>query len=285
MSTLDTQISAIQFEADSLTSFLTTLAVADWERPSACERWTIWDVASHIIWATSYYAEAISRGIQGDNSHLPDRPPGDAPPAPPALSEYFYQQAIETRDRVGDDLMLVLRSRLQALTDLMASLSPEQWEASCAFYKFISDTCPAYAFLPLSIQELAIHGWDIRSQFDKNAKISEPSITFLIERLTARTSFLTQPIGVELPPLVRYRFDFGAERALRFDLVIENGKERMEPANDSPADAAIHCDRTTFALLLFDRFRFDAARSQGLVTISGDENLARALGQKLKPYL
>jgi uncharacterized protein (TIGR03083 family) len=109
MSTLDTQISAIQSEADSLTSFLETLAATDWERPSACERWTIRDVAGHIIWATSYYADAISRGIQGDDSHLPDRPPGDAPPAPPALSEYFYQQAIETRDRLGDDLMSVLR--------------------------------------------------------------------------------------------------------------------------------------------------------------------------------
>jgi hypothetical protein len=181
--------------------------------------------------------------------------------------------------------MPVLRSRLQALTDLMVSLSPEQWEVSCAFYEFISNNCPAHVFLSLAIQELAIHGWDIRSRFDKSAKISEPSITLLMECLTARTSFLTQPIGIDLQSIVRYRFDFGADSALRYDLVIEGGKERMEPANDSPADATIHGDRTTFALLLFDRFRLDAAVSQGRVTITGDENLARVLGQKLKPYL
>jgi hypothetical protein len=181
--------------------------------------------------------------------------------------------------------MPVLRSRLQALTDLMVSLSPEQWEVSCALYEFISNNCPAHVFLSLAIQELAIHGWDIRSRFDKSAKISEPSITLLMECLTARTSFLTQPIGIDLQSIVRYRFDFGADSALRYDLVIEGGKERMEPANDSPADATIHGDRTTFALLLFDRFRLDAAVLQGRVTITGDENLARVLGQKLKPYL
>jgi hypothetical protein len=104
-------------------------------------------------------------------------------------------------------------------------------------------------------------------------------------RLTARASFLTQPIGIDLQSIVRYSFDFGADSALRYDLIIEDGKERMQPADDSPADATIHCDRTTFALLLFDRLRLDAARSQGRVTITGDENFVRVLGQNLKPYL
>ncbi len=285
MAILDTHIRIVQSEADSLTQFLDTLSADDWERPSACERWAIRDVVGHIVWATTYYADAISRGIQGDDSHLPDRPPGDAPAAPPELSEYFYQQAIDTQDRLGDDRMPTLRSRLHALTDLMASLSPEQWEMSCAFYEFISLQCPAHALLALAIQELAIHGWDMRSQFDKSATISEPSLALLMERLTARASFLTQPIGIDPQALVRYRFDFGADSALRYDLIIEGGNDRMEPAADSLADATIYCDRTTFALLLFDRFRLDSALSQGRVTIEGDEGLARVLGQRLRPYV
>jgi uncharacterized protein (TIGR03083 family) len=285
MLALDTHISTVQSEADSLTQFLETLLADDWERLSACKRWTIRAVAAHIVWATTYYADAISRGIKGDDSHLPDRPPGDAPAAPPELSDYFYQQAMDTRDQLGDDLMQVLRSRLQALTNLMASLSPEQWEVSCAFYKFISSTCPAHAFLSLAIQELAIHGWDIRSRFDKSTTISEPSLAFLMERLTARASFLTQPIDIDPQVLVRYRFNFGADSALRYDLSIEGGKERMEPATDSLADVTIYCDRATFVLLLFDRFRLDSAISQGRVTIEGDESLARVLGQSLRPYV
>jgi len=285
MSPLATHISTVQSEADSLTQFLETLSADDWERPSACKRWTIRDVASHIVWAMTYYADAISRGLQGDDSHLPDRPPGDAPAAPPELSEYFYQQAINTRNRLGDDPMPALRSSLQALINLMARLSPEQWEMSCAFYAFIRNTCPAHVFLALAIQELAIHGWDIRSRFDKSATISEPALALLMERIVARASFLTQPISIDPQVLVRYRFDFGADSALRYDLIMEGGKDRMEQAADSQADVTLYCDRTTFALLLFDRFRLDSALAQGRVMIVGDESLARVLGQNLRPYV
>jgi putative sterol carrier protein len=84
---------------------------------------------------------------------------------------------------------------------------------------------------------------------------------------------------------VRYRFDFGADSALQYDLIIEGGKDRMERAADSQADVTLYCDRTTFALLLFDRFRLDSALAHGRVTIAGDESLARVLGQHLRPYV
>ena len=69
----------VRTEADGLAQFLDTLSDNDWQRPSACDLWTIRDVVVHLIWAADFYTDTVSRGMQGDISLPGDRAPGDAP--------------------------------------------------------------------------------------------------------------------------------------------------------------------------------------------------------------
>lgn len=83
---------------------------------------------------------------------------------------------------------------------------------------------------------------------------------------------------------MRYRFDLEGEGALRYDVIVERGKGRMEPAADTPAAVTLRCDRTSFAPLLYSRFSLEAAVAQGRVSVEGDHALAQVLAQSLTPY-
>jgi uncharacterized protein (TIGR03083 family) len=280
MATLDTYVPIVQTEADSLAQFLDTLSADDWRRPSACDLWTIRDVVAHLIWAADFYTDTLSRGMRGDISRPEDRPPGDAP-EPASMPEYFNQHAIRMRDRLGAALMPTFRSSCRALSSVMLGLSPQQWDMPCAFFHHRGGKQPAHAFLFLIIQELVIHGWDIRSRFDTTATLATASLPPLLERIPRRTGFARFPIDADRWPLVRYQFDLRAESARRYDLTVEGGKTRLEPAGNIPAEVTLHCDPATFTLMMYKRLTLAPAVASGRLTVAGDAALAAALDQWL----
>jgi uncharacterized protein (TIGR03083 family) len=170
MAALDAYVPLVHAEADGLAQFLATLSADEWQRPSACDLWAIRDLVAHVIWAADFYTDAVSRGIHGDLSHPKDRPPGNAPALFPAMPAYIDQQARTVRDRIGTALLPTFRSRYHALAQVMARLSPQQWEMPCAFFQLRGGHRPAYAFLFAILAELAIHGWDMRSRLTRRPR-------------------------------------------------------------------------------------------------------------------
>jgi uncharacterized protein (TIGR03083 family) len=285
MTAIDAYVPLVHTEADGLAQFLDTLSAAQWQHPSACDLWSIGDLVAHLIWAADFYTDAVSRGIYGDISHPKDRPPGNAPALFPAMPAYIDQQARTVRDRVGTALLAIFRSSYHALAQLMARLSPQQWEMPCAFFQFRGGHRPASAFLFAILAELAIHGWDMRSRFDETASLSEQSMQFLLEwSLPTLVGFITFPLDTDSQSPVRYRFDLEGERNRRYDVIVEEGKGCLELAADTPAEVTLRCDRTTFALLFYSRLTLNAAVAQGRVSVAGDHALAQVLAQSLTPY-
>ena len=264
MAALDAYVPLVHTEADGLAQFLATLSADDWQRPSACDLWMIRDLVAHLIWAADFYTDSVSRGIQGDISHPTDRPPGNAPALFPAMPEVF-----EAARRAG----------------AMARLRLPHWELPGAFFQFRGGHRPASAFLFAILAELAIHGWDMRSRFDAAAPLSEQSLRFLLERsLPTLVGFLTFPRDTGSPAPVRYRWDLGVDSTLRYDVIVDGGQGRLEPAADASAAVTLRCDRTTFALVLYSRLTLDAAVAQGRVAVAGNPALAQVLAQSLTPY-
>ncbi len=285
MAVLDDYVPIVQTEADGLAQFLDTLSADDWQRPSACDLWAIRDVAAHLIWAADFYTDTVSRGRQGDISLPEDRPPGDAPD-PASMPAYFDQQAMRVRDRLGARLLPTFRSSYQSLSHLMLGLSPQEWDMPCSFFRHYGGQQPAQTFLFLIIQELVIHGWDIRSRFDEAATLTAESLPPLIERIPnrfPRMPGLSQfPIDTDRWPLVRYRFDLEADCAMSYDMVAEGGKARMEPSGNVLADVSLQCDRATFVLMMYKRLNLDPVSLPTQVTVEGDQALVAALDQWLK---
>jgi uncharacterized protein (TIGR03083 family) len=279
MGTLATYVPIVHTEAESLAQFLATLSADDWQRPSACKLWAIRDVVAHLIWVAAFYTDTVSRGLQGDLSQPVDRPPGNAPAAPAAMPIYFHQQMLKMRDRVGAQPIPTLQSSFQGFFTVLSGLSLQQWAMPCAFFR---RTQPTQAFLLLSIQELVIHGWDIHSRFDATSTLRTESLPPLMERIPQRTGLATFPINADRWPWVRYRFDMEAVGALSYDIIVERGTARMEPAGKELAEVILHCDQATFALMMYKRLTLDPAVAQGRVTIEGDYALVSVLDQWLK---
>lgn len=284
MAALEAYVPVVSTEADGLAQFLDTLSADEWQCPSACDLWTIRDVVAHLIWAADFYTDTVSRGMQGDISQPEGRPPGDAPDAA-SMPAYFDQHAIRVRDRLGAELMPTFRSSSRALSNLMLSLSPRQWAMPCSFFQHHGGIKPAQTFLLLILQELAIHGWDIRSRFDGTAALSAESLPPLMERIPrrlGRSGFVRFPIDADRWPLARYQFDLRADSALRYDLIVEGGKARMEPSENALADVTLHCDRATFVLMMYKRLTLHPAVAQGRLTVEGDQALAAVFDRWLQ---
>jgi hypothetical protein len=155
----------------------------------------------------------------------------------------------------------------------------------CAFFPHFGGTQPARAFLLLIIQELVIHGWDIRSRFDATATLAVESLPPVMERIPTRfrmPGFAQFPMDADRWPVVRYRFALEADRTRSYDMVVEGGKARLEPAEDALAEVTVHCDRATFALLMYKRLTLDPLGAPAHVTVEGDRALVTVLDQWLK---
>jgi uncharacterized protein (TIGR03083 family) len=111
-------VKLLQSESERLSQYLHPLSPDAWTRPSACEGWEVRDVVGHLTWVAEFYADTISRGVQGDTSLLTDRPPGDGPEAA-VFNAYIAQRAIAWRERLGEQLLPTFRTRYEQLHHLL----------------------------------------------------------------------------------------------------------------------------------------------------------------------
>jgi hypothetical protein len=83
------------------------------------------------------------------------------------------------------------------------------------------------------MQELAIHGWDIRSRLETAAPLSVESLSVLMTRIPARfevPGYATFRLDARAPIPIRYRFALTGAVPSTHDIIVENEQARMEPA-------------------------------------------------------
>jgi uncharacterized protein (TIGR03083 family) len=276
-------VQRIQSEAARLTQYLHTLAPDAWIRPSACDRWEVRDVVGHLTWVAEFYVDTISRGVHGDISLRADRPPGDGPEAA-AMNAYIAQRAVAWRERLGEQLLPTFRTRYEQLHHLLVGLSPQDWDKPCAFWRFMGNI-PVRAFLPLAMQELAIHGWDIRSQLETTAPLSAESLSVLMARIPVRfgvPGYADFRLDAQAPAPVRYRFALSGVVPSTHDIVVENAKARMEPASTTTPHVTFRCETDIFVLMMYRRLTLEPVLVAGQLVVEGDQGLAMAFDQWLK---
>jgi uncharacterized protein (TIGR03083 family) len=282
MDTLENLVTVVQSESERLTRYLYTLPPNAWTRPSACERWEVRDVVGHLTWVAELYADGISRGIQEDVS-----PPAGFPPAGTStgasFNEFIAQSSIACREQLGGQLLATFGAYTTQLHRLLAGLSPQVWEKPC--YHPVSIR-PVQAFLSMWIQELVIHGWDIRSRVETHAPLSAESLHVLMARIPARLGGLlgrgTFRFDARAPMPVRYRFVSSGAVPSTHDMLIENEKARMEPAGTAPPHVTFHCDTDIFVLMMYQRLTLEPVIASGQLVVEGDQGLAAAFDHWLK---
>jgi len=130
----------------------------------------------------------------------------------------------------------------------------------------------------VGIQELAIHGWDIRSSIEPSAQLDPASVEVLLERLPRRPF----PWGTEFPGTpgqperLHYHFEMTGPGASNQDIVVEGGRGRMEPPGPDAPNVTIRCDTSNFVLLMYGRLTLESARRDGRLEVHGDPALTSA---------
>jgi uncharacterized protein (TIGR03083 family) len=274
MDTLQHHLQLYQVAEKWLTQYLHTLPANAWHHPSTCEAWEVRDVVGHLVWGAELYMRVIARGVQGDVS-----PPEGSPLAGAerdAWAAVIAQSAIAYRERLGDQLLATFEARNTQLYQLLASLSPQDWEKPCAHPFGLR---PAWLFAPMWVEALAMHGWDIRFPLDPTAHLLVDSFPLFLAQIARLGGF--RP-GAKLPTPIRYRFALtGADPSIS-DIIVEGETARMEPVGAVEAAVTFHCDTETFILLMYGRFSQETATASGRLVREGDPRLAAAFDQWFK---
>ena len=274
MVTTQDRVKLIQEQSLRLKGYLDALSPEALSQPSACEEWTVADVAGHLTWAAEGFADAISRGIQGD---LSPRPPEGFPRegSPVSRTEYIGQSAIDHRKKLGDGLISNFKASSDRLNQLLASLSPEDLQKNC---NFMMNERPVEAMLTSRVQELAIHDWDIRANLDSAPHLYPESLPVLLERVPTFVAWAFRP-GSRLSAPLRYRFKLTGAFTGEHDVVVEGDQARVEAAREAPINGAFRAEAETFVLLMCGRLSVDGAVAEGRLVGGGDGRLAADFGR------
>ncbi len=270
--TIRDEVRVIGTLARGLHEFLSGLTDEDMRRQSACDAWTVRDVAGHLTNRAERQIASMTRGRTGDSG-----PPAgfSAPTDNMAMSAANADADIAYAQSMGDDLLPTYDQFYRALHGLLGNFSGDDWRCDCWHPR--RGTMKAREYVSQRIQELAVHDWDIRSAFDSNAGLHADAQPVLLG-MSAHWLRAAYNPGSD-PPIqaVRYLFDLSDAAAL--DVIVS--PDGVEVGSNVHGDASsidllVSCDANTYLLLAYGRLDLDAAIAAGRFGIEqGSEGMLR----------
>jgi len=264
-------------EASLLQEFLSGLDVRSWANDSTCEGWTNEDVVAHLAGSAEGWATNITRAVAGDAG-----PPEGQSFLPPGerASHSTGPAARQSRQQSGTQVLDAFTAGHDRLQKVLKTLGKEDWDKPC-FHR--RGALPVKAYLGIQLQELALHGWDIRWGLDRSAELWEPSLPVLVGLVPRwmRTAFTP---GLGLPTPVLYRFDVSSPVAVNEDLLVNGDAYETGPSGPEPADAIFRCNTGNYILLMFGRLQVERAVADGRLSIDGSFDQAKNFNAWFKGF-
>lgn len=256
-------------EAAAFEAFLETLSDGDLDRPSACSEWTVGDVVGHLTWAGPYFAGLAERALAGDLSPAPDLPPPGE-----ARRQRIAKLAKETRAHHGPAIRAAFRAANAQVYDCFAAVRDPDWDRPTAHR-----VGPLRYLLATRVNELALHGWDIRSVMEPPGHLRPESLPVLLALLELWAPLLYRPDPAQTDP-VRLRCTFIDPNLPPRDLIVEAAGVRLTPAGSGAADATLRGPAEVLPLLLLGRIDAATAKKAYGLTVDGDRAALELLGAR-----
>jgi hypothetical protein len=195
-------------------------------------------------------------------------PPGQPPLRPGERgSAATAQRAIDFRQGMGEATLLqALVSDYQRLHQVLLDLQPVDWDKPCFHRRGV---LPIRDYVGLRLQELTIHGWDIRTAFDDTAALSERPLPVLVGLAQRWLSNSFHPVP-RLSAPIRYRFDVSGPVSIRQDVLVSQDSFQLMPVANIGADVTFHCHTGDYILLVYGRLPLDRAMDTGRLEIEGN---------------
>ena len=129
----------------------------------------------------------------------------------------------------------------------------------------------------MTIQELAIHGWDLRAGLEPLPRLFGACVPVLVERAMQRFRLIPTLASFRLSATpsgpVRYRFAVRGAVPGTYDFVVEEAQVRLEPAGATMANLTFRCETDTFVLMMYKRLSLQKATAAGRVSADGESGL------------
>ncbi len=264
---LQDSVKLIRSESERLKQYVNGLPPEALERPSPCELWDVGDVIGHLDWWTETYGGMMERGLRGDLSAT-EGFPAQGTLSGPGFDELYGQAAIARRRSLGHSLIPTFNGRCGQLNDMLKRIGPDDWEKPCWH---ASKMRPVGWFLPVIIQELAVHEWDIRSSVAPAPALSVNSLPVLMEKIPSNRRPWTLPFQTRSTSSgpIRYRFELTGVAGARRDIVVEGDKARLETLGEGSANLTLAGATDAFVLLMYGRLRLGSAIAAGRFKAKG----------------
>ena len=261
-------VEAVIAEAARLQDFLTSLKAQTWASDSTSDGWTVEDVVVHLAGSADGWATNITRAVAGDAG-----PPEGQSFLPPGerASHSSGSAARESRQRSGPQILDDFIAGHERLRNVLGTLRDEDWDKPCFHRRGVR---PIKSYLGIQLQELALHGWDIRWGLDRAAELWPRSLALLVDLVPRWIGIAFSP-GLDLPKPVRYRFDVPSPVAVHKDLVVDGDAYNMEPSDTEDADTTFHCNTGNYILLMFGRLHVEQAVADGRLSVQGSQERAK----------
>ena len=254
-----------------LEGFLRTLSREDLARQSACDGWAVGDVVGHLIERGDPLPDQIERGLAGDLSPTPGFT-DDPPISEDQFRINLDRRAVELRGELGDGLLAEFARVNGEFNRVLVLVQPEDWDKLC-FHRLRPESVRSKA--DIRIAELAMHEWDIRRAFDADAALAEDSLPGLVNASgrAARRAFRADP---ERGREVRYRFALSGPTVPSVDVVLAPEGVGFEIGGEAEPDVTFRCASSTYAMVIFGRWKLGEVIGNGKLTVEGDRELVEA---------
>ena len=241
---MESSIALLRYEAAFLGGALAVIPDAWWTRETACTDWTISDVVAHLVQGADGAAVSLARAQGGD----PSPPPGQRIlEAGERASAMTAERAIAYRgEQTPREMRTAYDAASQRLCAAAGALQGEDWEKPSFHRRGI---IPVHENITRRIQEIAIHGWDLRYAVDPASEISEGAAAAIMAVSHRWLNACFTPIGQS----ARFRFAVSGEAGRRQDVVLAGDSFSIEDAADTPADVTFRCNASAYVLLTYGR--------------------------------
>jgi len=236
------------------------LTPAQWDTATDCPGWTVRDNVAHMI--------GTERMLMGEQPSA-DRPAADKPYVRNDIGRANEQWIESYRDWDGAKLLDEFRAVTARRLDILGKLTPEEWDRE----GFTPEGPGPYRqFMAIRVFDCWYHDQDIREALDRPGNLTGPVADLSLTRIVERALPYIVGKKAAAPQGARVRFDI-ADPPLIADVVVE-GRAAVGPSDPSEMPTTgLELDRRTFARLAGGRWSGDHARTNGVVRVTGDQEL------------
>jgi uncharacterized protein (TIGR03083 family) len=252
----------VRAQARRLAAELRALDEAGWQAPSACEGWTVKDVASHMAESADRFQQIIRARLQG----------APAPEFTPALRAE-RQAAVKARS--GGEIADQIEHGAAGTFDLLEGASPEGLAGTV---RMPFGEVALGQLAPQRLQESTLHSWDIARARDPHAALDADAVPLLLDLVLASAGRLAAK-GASEAREGTYRLELTGPGGGPVALSVRDGEVRAERGAPAAADATIHLPSEACVRLLWGRLDLADAVQRGAVRVEGDREKALRLSR------